>query len=79
MTARKTDVVKIWLDSAGGLMPKVKPEVYSAVAAAPRPRRRDDRIRAWFAASCPVSLPKTIPTCAMTLLLLKQASWDKLS
>jgi imidazolonepropionase-like amidohydrolase len=31
MAARKTDMVKIWLDGAGGLMPKVKPEVYSAV------------------------------------------------
>jgi imidazolonepropionase-like amidohydrolase len=31
MAARKTDMVKIWLDSAGGLMPKVPPEVYSAV------------------------------------------------
>jgi imidazolonepropionase-like amidohydrolase len=31
MAARKTDLVKIWLDSAGGLMPKIKPEVYSAV------------------------------------------------
>src|SRR5262245_6120746 len=31
MAARKTDMVKIWLDSAGGLMPKLKPEVYSAV------------------------------------------------
>jgi imidazolonepropionase-like amidohydrolase len=31
MAGRKTDMVKIWLDSAGGLMPKLKPEVYSAV------------------------------------------------
>jgi hypothetical protein len=31
MAARKTDMVKIWLDSVGGLMPKLKPEVYSAV------------------------------------------------
>jgi imidazolonepropionase-like amidohydrolase len=31
MAARKTDLVKIWLDSAGGLMPKIKPQVYSAV------------------------------------------------
>ncbi len=31
MAARKTDMVKIWLDSAGGLMPKLKPEVYFAV------------------------------------------------
>jgi imidazolonepropionase-like amidohydrolase len=31
MAARKTDLVKIWLDSSGGLMPKTKPEVYSAV------------------------------------------------
>lgn len=31
MAARKTDMVKIWLDGAGGLMPKVPPEVYSAV------------------------------------------------
>jgi imidazolonepropionase-like amidohydrolase len=31
MATRKTDMVKIWLDSAGGLMPKLKPEVYSAV------------------------------------------------
>src|SRR5262249_10050668 len=31
MAIRKTDMVKIWLDSAGGLMPKLKPEVYSAV------------------------------------------------
>src|SRR6516164_79353 len=31
MAARKTDMVKVWLDSAGGLMPKLKPEVYSAV------------------------------------------------
>src|SRR5262245_13473769 len=31
IAARKTDMVKIWLDSAGGLMPKLKPEVYSAV------------------------------------------------
>src|SRR5262245_14563995 len=31
MAARKTDMVKIWLDRAGGLMPKVPPEVYSAV------------------------------------------------
>jgi imidazolonepropionase-like amidohydrolase len=31
MAARKTDMVKIWLDSGGGLMPKLKPEVYSAV------------------------------------------------
>jgi imidazolonepropionase-like amidohydrolase len=31
MAARKTDLVKIWLDGAGGLMPKIKPEVYSAV------------------------------------------------
>ena len=26
MAARKTDMVKIWLDGAGGLMPKLKPE-----------------------------------------------------
>jgi imidazolonepropionase-like amidohydrolase len=31
MAARKTDLVKIWLDGGGGLMPKTKPEVYSAV------------------------------------------------
>jgi imidazolonepropionase-like amidohydrolase len=31
MAARKTDLVKIWLDGGGGLMPKIKPEVYSAV------------------------------------------------
>ena len=31
MAARKTDMVKVWLDSGGGLMPKLKPEVYSAV------------------------------------------------
>ncbi len=31
MAARKTDMVKIWLDGAGGLMPKIPPEVYSAV------------------------------------------------
>src|SRR5262252_5558086 len=31
MAARKTDMVKMWLDSGGGLMPKLKPEVYSAV------------------------------------------------
>jgi imidazolonepropionase-like amidohydrolase len=31
MAARKTDMVKIWLDSGGGLMPKIPPEVYSAV------------------------------------------------
>jgi imidazolonepropionase-like amidohydrolase len=31
MAARKTDMVKIWLDSGGGLMPKMPPEVYSAV------------------------------------------------
>jgi imidazolonepropionase-like amidohydrolase len=31
MAARKTDLVKIWLDSGGGLMPKMRPEVYSAV------------------------------------------------
>jgi imidazolonepropionase-like amidohydrolase len=31
MAARKADMVKIWLDGAGGLMPKVSPEVYSAV------------------------------------------------
>jgi imidazolonepropionase-like amidohydrolase len=31
MAERKTDMVKIWLDSGGGLMPKLKPEVYSAV------------------------------------------------
>jgi imidazolonepropionase-like amidohydrolase len=31
MAARKTDMVKIWLDGAGGLMPKLKPEIYSAV------------------------------------------------
>src|SRR5215470_12192992 len=31
MAARETDMVKIWLDGAGGLMPKIKPEVYSAV------------------------------------------------
>jgi hypothetical protein len=31
MAARKADMVKIWLDGAGGLMPKVPPEVYSAV------------------------------------------------
>jgi imidazolonepropionase-like amidohydrolase len=31
MATRKTDMVKIWLDSAGGLMPKLKPELYSAV------------------------------------------------
>jgi imidazolonepropionase-like amidohydrolase len=31
MAARKADMVKIWLDSGGGLMPKIKPEVYSAV------------------------------------------------
>jgi imidazolonepropionase-like amidohydrolase len=30
MAARKTDMVKIWLDGAGGLMPKVPAEVYSA-------------------------------------------------
>src|SRR5262249_32339253 len=27
----KTDMVKIWLDGAAGLMPKIKPDVYSAV------------------------------------------------
>lgn len=31
MAARKADMVKIWIDSGGGLMPKLKPEVYSAV------------------------------------------------
>jgi imidazolonepropionase-like amidohydrolase len=31
MAARKTDMVKIWLDSGGGLMPKIPPEFYSAV------------------------------------------------
>jgi imidazolonepropionase-like amidohydrolase len=31
MAARKTDMVKIWLDGAGEMMPKIKPEVYSAV------------------------------------------------
>jgi len=31
MAARKTDMVKIWLDSGGGLMPKIPSEVYSAV------------------------------------------------
>jgi imidazolonepropionase-like amidohydrolase len=31
MAARKTDMVKIWLDSGGGLMPKMPAEVYSAV------------------------------------------------
>ena len=31
MAARKTDMVKIWLDGAAGLMPKIKPDVYSAV------------------------------------------------
>jgi len=31
MAARKTDMVKIWLDGAGGLMPKLKPDTYSAV------------------------------------------------
>src|SRR5215470_13869416 len=31
MAARKTDIVKIWLDGAGGLMPKLKPDIYSAV------------------------------------------------
>jgi len=31
MAARKTDMVKIWIDSGGGLMPKLKPEIYSAV------------------------------------------------
>ena len=32
MAARKADMVKIWLDDAGGSLPaKVKPEVYSAV------------------------------------------------
>jgi imidazolonepropionase-like amidohydrolase len=31
MAARKTDLVKIWLDGGGGTMPKVLPEVYSAV------------------------------------------------
>jgi imidazolonepropionase-like amidohydrolase len=31
MAARKTDMVKIWLDGAGGLMPKLKPDIYSAV------------------------------------------------
>src|SRR5262245_33729524 len=30
MAARKTDMVKIWLDGGGGLMPKVPAEVYSA-------------------------------------------------
>src|SRR4029453_8120800 len=30
MAARRADMVKIWLDGAGGLMPKVPPEVYSA-------------------------------------------------
>jgi imidazolonepropionase-like amidohydrolase len=30
MAARNTDMVKIWLDGAGGLMPKVPAEVYSA-------------------------------------------------
>jgi len=31
MAARKTDMVKIWLDGAGGLMPKLKPDIYSVV------------------------------------------------
>jgi imidazolonepropionase-like amidohydrolase len=31
MAARKANMVKIWIDGAGGLMPKVPPEVYSAV------------------------------------------------
>src|SRR5215470_8073311 len=31
MAARKADMVKIWLDSAGGLMPKLPPQIYSAV------------------------------------------------
>jgi imidazolonepropionase-like amidohydrolase len=31
MAARKTDMVKIWVDAAGGLMPKMPAEVYSAV------------------------------------------------
>src|SRR5215510_1167188 len=31
MAARKTDMVKIWLDGASGLMPKLKPDIYSAV------------------------------------------------
>jgi imidazolonepropionase-like amidohydrolase len=31
MAARKTDMVKIWVDSGGGLMPKLRAEVYSAV------------------------------------------------
>jgi imidazolonepropionase-like amidohydrolase len=31
MATRKTDMVKIWLDGAGGLMPKLKPDIYSAV------------------------------------------------
>jgi imidazolonepropionase-like amidohydrolase len=31
MAARKTDMVKIWLDGTGGLMPKLKPDIYSAV------------------------------------------------
>src|SRR5262245_11699335 len=32
MAARKADMVKIWLDDAGGALPtKVKPEIYSAV------------------------------------------------
>src|SRR5215475_2461585 len=31
MAVRKTDMVKIWLDSGGGLMPKIPSEVYSAV------------------------------------------------
>src|SRR5262245_43829590 len=31
MAPRKADMVKIWLDSGGGLMPKITPEVYSAV------------------------------------------------
>jgi len=30
MAARKTDMVKIWLDGMGGLMPKMPKEVYSA-------------------------------------------------
>ena len=30
MAARKADLVKIWLDGVGGLLPKIKPEVYSA-------------------------------------------------
>jgi hypothetical protein len=31
MAARKADLVKIWLDDAGKLLPKLEPEVYTAV------------------------------------------------